>query len=207
MFFFALETITLPLECDCSPFARISEKDIARCCVKTCHVLRWCGDTDAHLRKGFSAEHAQELSLQRVPCQNAPSPVESLPAAPSCAGWAWPHEMSRDLASSPNVLFFHLVFRIASNCRHSHSPLLPDRQTAAGSDVAHMCAAKLLHNGIRVQQWSHTTTRQALWYNAKDCHANASDANEPGTSQDRDIVTMVDIFFFCRAWVLDDLLA
>ena len=82
-------TITLPLENDCSQFARNSEKDIARCCVKTCHVLRWCSDTDAHLRKGFSTKHAQELSLQRGPCQNAPSPVKSLLAAPSCAGWTF----------------------------------------------------------------------------------------------------------------------
>ena len=54
-------------------------------------------------------------------------------------------------------------------------------------------AAKLQHSGIRVQQWSHTTTRQALWYNAWACHANASDAKKPGTSPDRDTVTMVDI--------------
>ena len=87
-------TITLPLECDCSPFARISEKYIARYCTKTCHVLRWCSDTDAFLRKGFSTEHAQELSLKRVPCQNAPSPVESLPAAPCCAGWAFHGRMT-----------------------------------------------------------------------------------------------------------------
>ena len=88
-----LAAITLPLESDCSPFARISEKDIARYCIKTCHVLRWRSDTDAHLRKGFATEHAQELFPQRVPCQNAPSPVESLPAAPSCVGWAFHDRM------------------------------------------------------------------------------------------------------------------
>ena len=158
-------------------------------------MLRWCSDTDAFLRKGFSTEHAQaqELSLQRVPCQNAPSPVESLPAAPSCAGWAFHGRMKCHVISHQvQTCFFHLVVRIASNCRHSHSSLQADPQTATGSDVAHMCAAKLLHSGIRVQQWSHT--RQALWYHATACHANTSDAKKPGTSPDRDIVTMVDIF-------------
>ena len=103
------------------------------------HIMSHGGvATQTHiLRKGFSTEHAQDLSLQRVPCQNAPSPVESSPAAPSCAVWAFHGRMKCHVISHEvQTCFFHLVLRIASNCRHSHSSLQPDPQTA-GSYVAH----------------------------------------------------------------------
>ena len=70
----------------------------------------------------------------------------------------------------------------------------PTPQTAAGSDVAHVCATKVLHNGMRVRQLSHTTSsvscdakssrvvsHQALWFHAWACHANAFDAKCPGS--------------------------
>ena len=49
------------------------KKNIARYCIKTCHVLRWCSDTDAHLRKGFSTEHAQVLGFMRCVAQGCPA--------------------------------------------------------------------------------------------------------------------------------------
>ena len=52
----------------------------------------------------------------------------------------------------------------------------PNPQTAAGSDVAHVCAAKVLHSGMRVRQWSHTTSglflamrNHHVWCRIKPC--------------------------------------
>ena len=199
-------TITLPLECDCSTFAPHLKKRLRSALYQnmSCLAVVWRHRRTFEKRIQQSTRKSYPYNAYLVRTHHPLlSPCLRRQAVPGGHGCMNCHVISHQV----QTCFFRLVFRIASNCRHGHSPLLPDRQTAAGSDVAHMCAAKLLHNGIRVQQWSHTTTRQAMWYNAWACRDNASDANKPGTSPDRDIVTMVDIFFFCHAWALDDLLA
>ena len=122
-------TITLPLECDCSTFRPHLRKIPRSVLRKKSHVFPWCDKTDAHLRKGSSTEHAQELSLQRVPCESAPSPVESLSPAPSCAGWAFRMAFHgcmkcHVISLQAQKCFSYPVVRFASNCCQSRSSLL-----------------------------------------------------------------------------------
>ena len=94
--FFAIETLQRS-HFHWNPIARHSPASQKKTSLGTVskHVMSYGGvATQTHIsEKRFSTEHAQELSLQRVPCQNAPSPVESLPAAPSCVGWAFHDRM------------------------------------------------------------------------------------------------------------------
>ena len=78
---------------------------------KTSHLLRWCDETEAHLRKGSSNRTPDRIIATM--CTLSERTIASGDVASGAKlcrvgflhGIPWSHEMSRDLASSPHVSF------------------------------------------------------------------------------------------------------
>ena len=78
---------------------------------KTSHVLRWCDETDANLRKKFlNRTHDRIIATTCTLSERTIASGGDASSAKLCRvgfsrGIPWSHEMSRDLASSPHVSF------------------------------------------------------------------------------------------------------